>query len=217
VEFLVTPDAAALTALNFIGSNTANTLVGNAGANRLTGRAGADLLRGEDGLDTLFGGSEADTLLGGASNDQLFGERGEDSLGGGEGNDRLAGGEDNDVLTGGAGQDQFIFDTVSSYNFMPFGPLNLDRITDFNPVDDTIRISLAAFPELGVAGALQASAFLKVAGGGATLASHRIIYDPTTGIIWYDANGSELSLPVQMALLENMPANVTAGDFVIIA
>jgi Ca2+-binding RTX toxin-like protein len=217
VEFLTTLDAAGLTAINLTGSNTANTILGNAGANRLTGLGGADSLSGLAGADLLYGGTGNDTLIGGTEDDQLFGDAGADSLDGGDGIDRLAGGDGNDRMTGGAGRDIFIFDTAVGLDLNTFTPINVDTITDFNPVDDTIRLSLSVFTTLGATGALAADAFLSVAGGQATLPSHRIIYDPLTGIVWSDFNGSGFSIPARIAVLENLPANVTAADFVVIA
>ena len=219
IEVLTTTNAAGTTAISLTGSALSNTLIGNAGVNRLNGRDGTDHLSGLAGADTLLGGNGADTLLGGADDDQLFGDADADRLDGGDGNDRLTGGVGNDTMTGGAGRDLFIFDAVENYLVDPFGvPYTRDVITDFNPVDDTIRLSLSVFGDLGVAGQLAANAFLKVAGGEATLASHRIIYDPTTGNVFYDFNGDAPSAgTVLIAVLENLPATVTAGDFVIIA
>ena len=76
---------------------------------------------------------------------------------------------------------------------------------------------LSAFPALGAVGGLQASAFFIAAGGQATLASQRIVYDPTTGIVRYDINGFAFAVNTLIVGLENLPANVTAADCVIIA
>jgi Ca2+-binding RTX toxin-like protein len=105
VEFLTTPNTAGTTAINLIGSNTANAILGNAAGNRLTGLGGADSLSGLAGADLLYGGDGNDTLLGDVGDDQLFGDAGADSLDGGEGNDRLTGGDGNDALSGMAGAD----------------------------------------------------------------------------------------------------------------
>lgn len=218
VELLTTPDMAGTLAINLTGSSTANAILGNEAANRLTGLGGADSLSGLAGADLLYGGTDNDTLLGGASDDQLFGDADADSLDGGDGNDRLTGGDGNDRMTGGAGRDIFIFDTAVGLDQNTFTPINVDTITDFNPVDDTIRLSLSVFTTLGATGALAADAFLSVAGSNtATLPSHRIIYDQLTGIVWSDLNGSALSIPARIAVLENLPANLTAADFVVIA
>ena len=172
---------------------------------------------GNAGVDTLYGGTGADFLSGGADGDQLFGDA--DTLDGGAGNDRLTGGDGNDVLTGGAGLDQLNFSTSTSLGAVGgvFVLLNRATVTDFNPVDDTIRLSRSALPALGAVGGLQASAFCIAAGGQATLASQRIVYDPTTGIVRYDINGFAFAVNTQIVGLENLPANVTAADCVIIA
>ena len=208
VEWLTTADTPGTAAIDLTGSNTANAIMGNFGANRLSGLGGPDTLIGLGGQDTLSGGDGADLLLGGEGNDVLSGGAGNDRLEGGDGHDRLNGGAGLDRLGGGDGRDQFIFDT-------PGG--TPDLIVDFNPADDTIRLSRTAFGGFEATGPLAAAAFALAADGVAGTASHRLLYDAATGMLWHDADGNGLGLATQIALLENMPANVTAGDFVIIA
>jgi Ca2+-binding RTX toxin-like protein len=70
IEQLQTSDAAATTAINLTGSNTANYVFGNAGNNVLRGRAGADTLDGGAGNDTLWGNQGANDLRGAAGQDR---------------------------------------------------------------------------------------------------------------------------------------------------
>lgn len=108
-------------------------LFGGFGADRLYGGKGHDTLKGGKGADTLNGGWGRDTLLGGAGRDTLNGGPLRDILKGGNKADTLTGGKGDDLLTGGRGADVFVFATG-------FGA---DRITDFNPEVDHIRITAA--------------------------------------------------------------------------
>jgi len=90
---------------------------------------------------------------------------------------------------------------------------NLDSITDFNPADDEIRLIGAAFPALSTAGALPASAF--GLGTAAADGAVRILYDPATGFMRYDPDGSGPSAAVRFGRLLNTPT-VTNADFVVV-
>ncbi len=126
------------------------------------------------------------------------------------GNDVLRGGLGSDTLTGGTGTDFFIFDTA-------FGLSNIDMITDFAVVDDTIQLENAIFTGLGVgAGTLAAAAFF--VGAGAGDASDRIIYDNTTGNVFYDADGTGGTTQVQIAHLDAglLTSGISNLDFQVI-
>jgi Ca2+-binding RTX toxin-like protein len=129
-----------------------------------------------------------------------------DKLNGGPGNDVLDGGTGRNVLTGGPGADRFVFDTA-------VGPGNLDRITDFKHGQDKLMLSKAIFGNLTVA----ATTFF--AGPGATAAhtaAERIIYNKTTGGLYFDADGQGGAAPVEFAVLVHHP-QVTIHDFAVIA
>src|SRR6185369_8602249 len=107
------------------------------------------------GIDTLTGGADNDRYAGGTENDALTGNAGADTLMGDNGNDTLTGGTGKDKLTGGLNQDFFVFNA-------PLNKLtNVDIITDFSHVDDTIRLENAIFKALGAAGALTSAFFFK--------------------------------------------------------
>lgn len=124
----------------------------------------------------------------------------------GKGNDILNGGLGNDKLTGGKGKDAFVFDTA-------LGPKNVDKITDFNPKDDTIWLAASVFTGLAK-GKLDDKAFAK--GAVASDADHRILYDRKTGVLAFDADGSgTASSPVTFAKLgKNL--DISADDFLVI-
>jgi Ca2+-binding RTX toxin-like protein len=183
--------------INGTGNGLPNQITGNGAGNVLSGGGGNDTLVGGDGNDTLSGGTGADRLNGGSGADRLVGGSGADRLRGDSGADRLAGGAGNDDLEGGLGSDIFRFDSALSKS------TNIDRITDFNVVDDTIHLENAVFDSLTATGTL-ASGWLRV-GAGVTTAADRndyLIYNSSTGALYYDADGSgSASAPIQFATL----------------
>lgn len=172
-------------------------------------------LTGTAGANTLMGGGLADTLGGGAGNDVLNGYGGADVLFGGLNADVLSGGRGNDRLTGGPGLDIFRFNAPLN------GVTNVDAIADFFPADDTIQLENSGtglFLALAT-GALAEGAFRSGPGVmSARDADDRIIYNTTTGALYYDADGSgAASGPVKFAVLgaATHPA-LTHADFVVI-
>jgi Ca2+-binding RTX toxin-like protein len=163
------------------------------------------------GLIDGAGNDLANTLAGNGAANELEGEAGNDSLTGGAGNDTLEGGLGNDSLTGGAGRDLFRFDTVLD------AATNRDVVTDFVVVDDTFELENDVFAALTVTGALEGAAFWKSASATAAHdADDRIIYNTTTGALYYDSDGNGPDAQVQFATLTGSPDGVTAADFVIV-
>jgi Ca2+-binding RTX toxin-like protein len=167
-------------AIDGTGNSLNNTLTGNAAANRLSAAFGDDRISGLGGNDTLSGGN------------------GNDSLSGGDGNDQLNGGQGNDSLSGGAAADTFAFTTT------PNGTSNRDLITDFASGSDRLVFSKAIYTGFSsTATTITSSQFL--AGGGVIAASstaQRFLYDSSSGLLRYDADGSGgASAPVAVALL----------------
>ncbi|WP_425506177.1 hypothetical protein [Sphingomonas aerophila] len=122
------------------------------------------------------------------------------------GNDVLFGKGGSDILTGGGGSDQFVFDTVP-------GAGNVDTLTDFESGTDRIVLENAVFQALGANGALSATMF--EIGAVATRPDTHVLFDPTTGVISYDADGSGAVAAVAFALLP-FGVTVNASDFLII-
>lgn len=171
------------------GGSGSNVLKGTSLADRIQGRTGDDVLQGRKGADLMVGGRDDDVLRGG---------RGDDDISGGLGND---------VLRGGKGNDVFVFDTA-------LGPDNVDGIKDFTPGEDGIELSALIFAGVGALGALAAAAF-KV--GDALSAGDedvRILYDPGSGSVFYDADGFGGAEMVLFARLKP-GLGVTAGDFLV--
>jgi hypothetical protein len=121
----------------------------------------------------------------------LIGDNTDNVLTGGAGNDTLVGLGGNDTLTGGAGSDLFIFNTPTE---------GIDRITDFNVIDDTIVVSAAKFGGRLVPGAaIMSNQF--VIGSSATTGVHRFIYNSRTGGLFFDADGNGALASTQIATL----------------
>ena len=186
-----------------------NDLVHGLGGNdRLSGGIGNDRLYGDDGNDFIEGGAQKDLIYGGAGNDVLYGGTEKDTISGGVGNDVIYGAKGNDRLTGGVGEDVFVFHTTLD------GKTNVDRITDFNAHDDSIWLRTSEFKALGnKPGApthIKADAFWK--GSAAHDANDHIIYNSTTGALYYDSDGTGAAQQVQFAqLAKNL--NLTSKDF----
>lgn len=152
----------------------------------------------------MLGGNMNDLLSGLGGNDYLFGFAGDDRLYGDEGDDTLIGGFGNDILTGGAGKDAFRFDLVFHAN-------NVDYITDFESGSDRISLAQSVFSALSI-GSLSPDQFVE--GISAIGVDSRIIYDPETGAIYYDPDGSG---PAQQQLFATLSPNsaLNHNDFVI--
>lgn len=185
----------------------ADTLTGGGKTDELYGGGGNDTINGGGGHDRLFGEAGNDKLDGGTGNDKLYGGAGNDTLIGGTGNDKLWGGLGNDILTGGSGADTFIFDSK-------LGSTNIDTIKDFSVKDDTIWLDDDIFKKVGKVGDLAADAFH--IGTKAGDAEDRIIYNKSTGKLYYDADGTGSAAAVHFATLTKGLA-LTAADFDIIA
>ncbi|WP_298195168.1 ELWxxDGT repeat protein [Novosphingobium sp.] len=141
----------------------------------------------------INGTASADTLTGTDISNTIYGRAGNDIINGGGGKDVLYGSLGKDTLTGGAGKDFFVFDTA---------PEN-DLITDFSKTDgDVIRLSKKIFAGITHTGALTADEFHAAAGATtAHDATDRIVYDTTTGVLYYDADGLGGTAAVAIATL----------------
>ena len=135
-----------------------------------------------------YGNSLANVLQGNAAANLLVG---------GSGNDTLIGGNGNDTLYGGAGSDLFVL------NITPNTSGNLDTIGDFQSNADKIQLSRVIFTALGSsATSLTQNQFWS--GAGVTKghdADDRVVYNSSTGALYYDADGSGSAAAVQIALM----------------
>jgi len=212
----------------------ATVIAGTAGPDELTGTPGDDTINGRGGADVMTGLAGNDTYIVDDEADQVVERTGEgidtvrvfgayvlpayvenlilagtrDGLGmgntlanriiGNSGHNTLDGGPGNDTLTGRAGPDLFRF--ASALN----GSTNVDRVTDFNVLEDAIALHYTAFPAFTISDFMLESSRFHV-GTSATTVLHRIVYNPKSGALFYDADGSGSVTAVRFATL---PANL---------
>jgi Ca2+-binding RTX toxin-like protein len=136
----------------------------------------------------------------------LYGNEGIDTLNGGDGNDLLNGGVGNDKLTGGDGDDTFAFDT-------PFAAgNNIDLVADFTPGSDTIQVDQTNYFQGLSLGELAASQF---AIGSATGTGPQIVYNQTTGALFFDSDGAGAGVAARFATVAGHPT-LSASDFFVV-
>lgn len=218
------------------GGGGADTLIGGRGNDFLNGNSGLDTV--DYSTDAANGGTlgvivnllgngpqaglPADTakdgfgntdtvtnipnVIGTQFNDQIYGGNHANKLSGGAGNDLINGGLGIDNLIGGAGNDTFFFNGA-------LGATNIDTISDFVVVNDTIRLENAIFTALTITGTLAAAAFH--IGAAAADASDRIIYNSATGAISYDKDGLGGAAAVQFATVAHGLAMTNADFFIV--
>jgi Ca2+-binding RTX toxin-like protein len=233
VETLAAAEGVAAIALT--GNELGQSIYGNAGNNSLTGGGGADYLVGQQGDDTYyltdgrekiaevdFGGhdilySAVDYALNagaqvevisafpqtGTAGIDLTGNEFANHMVGNDGANVLSGGAGTDVLSGRDGADIFLFDFL--------GENNADRVLDFILRTDKIGLEDSVFTGL-TPGALSSDAFRT--GTFAQDSTDRIIHDPVSGNLWFDADGSGPTAMVHFGIVTaGIP--LSAGDFVV--
>jgi Ca2+-binding RTX toxin-like protein len=220
------------------GGSGNDAIGGGARADWLNGGGGADIMQGGAGNDTYVvergsdvvieqaSGGISDTIrssvsyqlpanvealvLKGSSNIRGTGNGLDNNLTGNSGGNVLNGGAGSDSLTGGAGQDTFVFDSALD------ATTNADTIADFSAADDLIRLDDDVFAALST-GRLPARAWHN--GAGVTTAhdhTDRLIYDNSTGNLYYDPDGTGAQAATLFATLANTPA-IAAADFFVVA
>lgn len=158
--------------------------------------------------------SLANTLTGNDFANSLFGDSGDDTIYGSAGNDAISGGKGIDVLFGGDGSDAFVFDvTLSSANF--------DYVQDFESGTDKLWLSHEKFKKFGV-GTVSQDQLLIYSSAEQLVAQDSndfLLYDTTSGMLYYDADGMESGTPLVVACLQNIEtgtfANLQAVDFLV--
>lgn len=163
------------------------------------------------GNDTITMSSYADVVRGYGGNDSIMGNGGNDTLYGDAGADTINGNAGADKLTGGAGKDVFVFTAK-------LGSGNVDTIFGFSHIDDTIRLDDDVFKALGTGRnhTLPASQYKENTSGKATDADDRIIYNKSTGALYYDPDGNGPSAAVKIAVISGGPDAVDHTDFSIV-
>ena len=153
--------------------------------------------------DQVEGTEFGDTIIGKAGDDDLFGWLGDDLIKGGKGNDAIQGAEGFDRLYGGAGDDAFRFDLDP---LEP--PVGFDKVKDFKVGEDLF--TLRTYVEGLTPGVLDAAYFHK--GTEATTGQQIVIYDKSTGRLFFDVDGS--GIEAQFLFAKVTPGTkLGAGDF----
>jgi Ca2+-binding RTX toxin-like protein len=218
-----------------VGNSSSNILSGGAGADRMHGGTGNDTYYVDDSNDLIVeistGGSadkvmtrvsyalssyvenmtgfgnSALNLTGNNLNNTLTGNAASNIIKGAGGNDVVNGGAGNDSLYGGTGNDAFIFNTALS------SISNRDKVFDFDPRYDTIKLENTIFRALTSAGTLNSAYF--TLGSSAKDSNDYIGYNKTTGDVWYDYNGNKAGGHVSFASI-GVNKSVTYADFIVI-
>jgi cyclophilin family peptidyl-prolyl cis-trans isomerase len=152
-------------------------------------------------------GTSAINGTGNTLSNKITGNGAINSLVGGSGNDTLDGGAGNDSLSGGAGLDTFRFSSALNGS-------NVDRVLDFNVVDDRLELENAVYSKLTATGALAAANFRASTTGDAVDSNDHVLYDTDSGQLFYDADGSGAGAKVLVAVLSLSPALTSADIFV---
>ncbi len=121
---------------------------------------------------------------------------------------KVHGGDGNDTLIAGPHKDQFVFDATLN------AATNVDRVKHFDPGTDQLFLSKTFFPALSGLGTLTAAEFHK--GPSAHDGDDHIIYQASTGNLYYDPDGTGLSPQIQFAKLDKH-LNLHHSDFIVIA
>jgi Ca2+-binding RTX toxin-like protein len=221
-----------------VGGSLAGTLTGGVGNDTLVSGTGAEALVGGGGTDTFYVNNAADTVTASvgshsveftsvaslkaaanivaltytgtgnftgyanATGTFITGGHGNDFLDGGAGADTLDGGGGNDTLIAGTGADQFRFDAPS---------LGVDQISGFVSGTDHIALAGSGFGLSSLAGVgFDIGAAPTVIANGHA----QIVYNTTTGSLYFDASGGDGHL-IQLANLTGHPA-IAAKDFLLV-
>ena len=170
---------------------------GTKGRDRFTGKSQADAYDGKENYDVVsYASSTANLIINLASPSANRGDaRGDTFL-------------SIESFYLGAGNDRFVISEA---------PLkfNLDTITDFNVADDTIAIDNLFLPKLKD-GALKVGSFW--IGAQAHNGNDRIIFDNTSGKLWFDEDGKGRHAAQLIGTLDTsgLTGTLTSADFIIV-
>jgi Ca2+-binding RTX toxin-like protein len=144
----------------------------------------------------LVGDAGNDTLLGGSAADFIYGQSGDDLIDGGAGGD---------VLVGGEGADTFVYESLAESG--------LDSIFDFESGIDRLQLTAESFGLSAGANLTDGTSFISGNDPSVGLyAGPTFLYDTTSGMLSYDADGSGSGEAEAIILLAYQP-NLIATDF----
>ncbi len=223
-----------------LGNTSNNSLTGTAGNDMMFGFDGNDTLNGGAGADTMYGGNGNDAYGVDNTGDQVIesANQGTDTVvssisyslpsnvenltlagpaainaTGNSLNNVITGNSGNNKLTGGAGSDHFGFNTALN------GSSNVDTIMDFSHAAgdkiDLARTVFTTMTKVAPGTAIISGEFAANASGSARDASDHILYNTTTGALFYDPDGTGNATAIQFAIVANHPTLV-ASDFLLV-
>lgn len=191
---------------NALADGDVLTLTGSVAAS-VTLVAGDLAAAAATGALTVTATTGSNVIATGTGADAINAGTGDDTIDAGGGNDTVTGGAGSDSITLGAGSDFLVLNSL----------VGADTVADFAASADKIQLSKAVYTGLGSTGALAASAFESNAGlTAAATAAGRVIYDSTTGDLYYDADGSGGTAAVLVATLTGAPS-ISATNFLVIS
>ncbi|MES0068024.1 calcium-binding protein [Mesorhizobium sp. M0074] len=237
IELLATSNSSGTAPIHLNGNEFAQTIQGNAGSNVFNGLGGADTMVGYGGNDGYYVDNVGDRVIeavgGGRDNIattvsyalaagsevellatrypsattaiNLTGNAFAQTIQGNAGANIINGGGGADILTGNGGNDAFVFNSA-------LGAGNIDKVTDFNKLQDKIQLDDAVFAGLKLGG-LSSDAFF--AGTAAHDSSDHIIYNSSTGALSFDSDGIGGTAQIQFATL-SPGLSLAAGSFLVI-
>jgi Ca2+-binding RTX toxin-like protein len=203
-NWTLAPDLENLDLDDSVGSAFSGT--GNALNNVIRSASEGGLLQGLGGDDLLIARHVQNTtsLEGGDGNDTLDGSGWSTDMDGGAGNDLLLGGGGfGSEMTGGAGADTFAFTSMGA----------ISTIADMTSGVDKLRFDGSVFTEIGASGNFAAGDARFFAGVAAHDADDRVIFDASTGNLFYDADGNGAG---SATLIAQVTGNVVATDITVI-
>ena len=180
---------------------------GGKGNDHILGGGGKDQLNGNKGDDTLDGGGGNDTLKGGNGKDKLKGAKKDDMLKGGKGKDKLDGGKGKNTLEGGKDEDTFV---LSQTEKAAGKETSKTKIADFE-TGDQLLFKKSKFDKIDP-GKLKEKDFH--VGKEAKTADHKVVYDQSTGLLYYDPDGSGKQEAKLVAKLKGNP-ELGADDIIV--
>jgi Ca2+-binding RTX toxin-like protein len=213
--------------INGLGGNDLFLVGSTGGTDVIDGGAGTDSIDFSSratspvvvnfGAGTISGGSSGtisftavERVIAGNFNDSLTGNAAAQTLVGQAGADTLWGAGGIDTLWGGGGADTFVFRET--------GSANADSIRDWSSGSDKVALDDSAMSALGATGNFVAGDGRFWAAAGATAghdANDRVVYNTSTGSLYYDADGSGTGAAQLIATFAGNPA-VAATDIVVI-
>jgi len=157
-----------------------------------------------------FSGNAANNIMiGNGARNLIQGFAGNDTLSGDGGDDVLAGGSGNDNLTGGDGNDEFVF-------VAPLSSSNIDTITDFDTASEYIYLAKSIFSKFKHTGKPTANNVVSGDHVQAYDADDYLLFDMSTGALYYDPDGNGTKAAIQFATLVGVESPLSPTNFFII-